>query len=617
VTTPSPAQSTEPAEQGHSAETPDAGAQTGTGAQDTKAQAATEAHAAGTPDRAATDRAAKRRAKRQRSHAEQTEIASRKWPSLTRRIFFALLSVSVVVCCIIGLFSIIIYQHEMQRDDHERLRNECAALCSILDYGEQNGSDPVSILSDIDLIDERITLIASDGSVLYDSQVEDVSTMENHADRPEVQEALSTGIGDADRMSATVGYNSSYQAQRTSDGNVLRLSLDREGIGTVLASNLPVFICLLVVLALACWLISVVLERQLMKPVLNIEPTAEGRTQRTYRELAPLVKRLDEQQETLVRQMDTLRNANAMRLQFTANVTHELKTPLTSISGAAELIRDGIARPEHVPDFAGRIYDEAAHLTDLVNDILTLSRLDESERAGDHAIVGPVELVDLMAVARGVVDRLGDAAQRAQVTLTCFGSTQVVTGQARLLDELIYNLCDNAIRYNKPGGWVTVEIGSHIPLETGDMIMRPSTANVSEEAIDAETGNARSDLTIPHDAAAAGAGNAGGVGSAGLDRGARRPAKSGIPGNGIIPDSNRKVPFVRVSDNGRGIPKESQRKVFERFYRMEKSRSREGGGTGLGLAIVKHAAAFHDATIIMNSEPDKGTSITVNFPKQA
>jgi two-component system phosphate regulon sensor histidine kinase PhoR len=550
--------------------------------------------------------------------AARRDRSARKWPSLTRRIFVALLSVALAVSVIIAAFSAYVLDKETTDIGRERLAGECASLAAILDDLSSRGIEPADLLDEAHLSDDRVTLIAADGTVLYDSVEADVSTMGNHASRPEVQQALQSGSGSDERPSETLGYNSIYQAQLLANGQVLRLSIDRKGIVSAVAENLPIFLGSAVVLALVCWVLSVVLGRQLMKPILSIEPTTGGKPTRSYRELAPLVKRLDEQQATLISQMDSLRDANAMRLQFTANVTHELKTPLTSISGAAELIRDGIARPEHVPDFAGRIYDEAAHLTDLVNDILTLSRLDESERAGDQSVVGPMEPVDLLTIARAVVDRLARPADKAQVSITCIGRSQVMTGQARLLDELIYNLCDNAIRYNKPGGWVLVEVGSHLPGETG-----ASWGALGGAGGEATSGGVGDGRALPAPTTIVTAPPAGeGAGADGVAAPAA-PAPAQVTGHagarspkaGEDAGDDGRVPFVRVSDNGRGIPKESQRKVFERFYRMEKSRSRESGGTGLGLAIVKHAAAFHGATIIVESEPGKGTSITVDFPR--
>jgi two-component system phosphate regulon sensor histidine kinase PhoR len=229
-----------------------------------------------------------------------------------------------------------------------------------------------------------------------------------------------------------------------------------------------------------------------------------------------------------------------MRQEFTANVTHELKTPIAAISGASELLRDGLVRPEDVREFASRIYGDAQRLSSLVSDILTLSKLDESERVGDQALFGEPSQVDLYTVAQDVADRLEEKAAKANVSLRVQGASVFVNGYPRLLDEMIRNLCDNAIRYNRTGGSVHVFV---------------------------------------------------------------------LPVNGH--------PTVRVSDTGVGISKQDQSKVFERFYRVDKSRSRETGGTGLGLAIVKHAAALHKATIDLESELGRGTAITVTFPAES
>lgn len=515
---------------------------------------------------------------------------ARRAPSLTRRMFAALVAVAVFSATAVTLVSALIYQSTITQDAHRQLTRDCDVVRSVLDDQIAHGGLAVDVLDALHLDDMRVTLVSAEGDVLYDSQVDDASDLPNHASRPEIESALATGAGSDERMSKTVGYVSIYHAERLSDGSVVRLSLDRAGITTVLAHATLMLVACSAVLVVICWVVSFVATRYLMKPILAIPLAGDVRplpseddddegnahdgqgAERveakdvetvdeaagdaadadapapaggelavpaavTYRELQPLVTRIEEQQAALMRQMEGLRNANLMRQQFTANVTHELKTPLTSISGAAELIRDGIARPEDVRNFAGRIYDEAHHLTGLVNDILTLSRLDESERAGDQNIVGAREPCDLLASARDVTERLAERAQKEQVLLEVIGKSEIVMGKAQLLDEITYNLCDNAIRYNHPGGWVHVFVGD--------------------------------------------------------DHGA---------------------PYLQVRDNGIGIPRASQDKVFQRFYRVDKSRSRESGGTGLGLAIVKHAATFHGAHIELQSEFGKGTSITVWFP---
>ena len=287
----------------------------------------------------------------------------------------------------------------------------------------------------------------------------------------------------------------------------------------------------------ASWGVSRLLVRRFVRPILEIDATrADARA--PYEELEPLVSRLNEQRGELLERMSAIQDADDMRREFTANVTHELKTPIASISGASELIRDGICRPEDVQGFAGRIYDDARRLSSLVSDILMLSKLDETERAGDRAsLFGPDEQVDLLVVAHDVERRLAPKAARMGVMLHVEGVSYVIQGNARLLDELVSNLVENAIRYNREGGHVYVWV-------------------------------------LPHDGR----------------------------------------PSIRVSDTGIGIPEEAQKKVFERFYRVDKGRSRDMGGTGLGLAIVKHAAAFHAADVSLTSKLGEGTSVTVTFP---
>ena len=332
----------------------------------------------------------------------------------------------------------------------------------------------------------------------------------------------------------------------------------------------------LLLLAVAAWIVAMVLSRKLVRPILNMYPSEvslrQAREARDrgesirpmdasaaihtgaprddadddlllapavspYRELDPLTQRINNQHARLVHQMDQLRDADLMRSEFTANVTHELKTPLQSIQGASELMMEGLVKPEDVEDFSRRIYKEARRLSNLVNDILMLSKLDDTERNGIDSARANSEPVDLFAVTHDVEQRLGPKADDAEVELTLDGSRAVVMGMPRLIDELISNLIVNAIRYNHPGGYVRVWVG-HV---------------------------------------------------------AGRPT-------------------VRVSDTGIGIAPADQQKIFERFYRVEKSRSRASGGTGLGLAIVKHAAAFHHASVDVQSQLGHGSTFTITFP---
>lgn len=454
--------------------------------------------------------------------------------SLSHRMFVALVVACALVAVAVTAAASLIYQSAFLSDEHEQLASECRTIASLLDLAE----DDTTVLGELDMGDIRVTLVSPDGTVTYDSGA-DAAALPNHAERPEVAAALAEGAGSSERSSDTVGYMSLYEAVRLESGEVVRLSVDRAGVVAFLFQDLAMLCGLAVLLVGASWVVSRRLSRRFVRPILEIDP-ASGDGVAPYEELDPLVSRLNEQHKELVQRMNAIQDAADMRRDFTANVTHELKTPIASIQGAAELIRDGIARPEDVQGFAGRIYKDAHRLSLLVSDILTLSRLDESERSGDREVFGAAERVDLLSVASDAVERLRGRAQRKyEVAISLSGVSTPIMGNARLLDELVSNLIENAIRYNHPGGRVFVW---------------------------------------------------------------------------VLPQGGR--PCLRVSDTGIGIPPEAQDKVFERFYRVDKGRSRDMGGTGLGLAIVKHAATYHGADIRLDSTVGKGTTITVTFPRQ-
>ena len=453
--------------------------------------------------------------------------------SLSHRMFKALVAACAGVALVVTVAASLIYQSAFLADEHDQLAGECRMLSSLLNLTD----DDAAMLARLDLGDVRVTLIDPDGTVTYDS-LADASELPSHADRPEVVSAFENGTGSSERGSDTVGYMGIYEAERLDSGQVVRLSVDRAGVMAFLFQDLVLLVLFAVVLVGASWLVTRWLSRRFVQPILEIDPSS-GDGVAPYVELDPLVNRLNEQHAELVQRMSQIQDAADMRREFTANVTHELKTPIASISGAAELIRDGIAKPKDVPGFAGRIYDDARRLSSLVSDILTLSKLDETERAGSRELFEPSESVNLLAVARDVADRLASKARKAKVDVSVEGVSMNVRGNPRLLDELVSNLCDNAIRYNRPGGKVFVWV---------------------------------------------------------------------LPSNGG-------GTCLRISDTGIGIPEASQDKVFERFYRVDKGRSRDMGGTGLGLAIVKHAAAYHGATVALESKVDKGTTITVTFPR--
>ncbi len=375
--------------------------------------------------------------------------------------------------------------------------------------------------------DVRVTLIQPDGTVLGDSELS--GAFENHLNRPEVYSALRDGEGSAERKSYAMGVHSYYYAMRLNDGNVLRVSIDVSGQYTLFSSAMPALLIYCVLLVGICVLISFLLTRSFVRPIVKMgERLDEIDWEVPYPEMQPFV-------DSIVRDRTIRRQNENMRREFTANVSHELKTPLTSISGYAELIETGIAHPEDVQNFAQKIHKEANRLLRLVNDIIQLSKLDTAQDAKQPQM--DFEMMDLKDVVLSCVDQLGVNAQRAYVTLVYEGENTVILGNRSAIEEMCVNLCDNAIRYNKPGGKVKVCCG--------------------------------------------------------------------------IADGH---PYLRVADNGIGIPPEQQERVFERFYRVDKSRSKESGGTGLGLAIVKHLAALHGAQIELHSQVGEGTDICVLFP---
>ena len=376
-------------------------------------------------------------------------------------------------------------------------------------------------------MDVRVTLIQADGTVLGDNKLSDVS--ENYLNRPEVESALRTGEGSAERKSSTLDSRSYYYALRLDDGNILRVSINAHGQYTLFHSAVPALLIYCILIVGISVLLSVLLTKSFVRPIVKMgEHLDEIDWEVPYPEMKPFV-------DSIVRDRTIRRQNENMRQEFTANVSHELKTPLTSISGYAELIETGIARPEDVQNFAQKIHKEANRLLHLVNDIIQLSKLDTAQDAKHPKM--DFEMMDLKDVVLSCVDQLGVNAQRAYVTLLYEGGNAAILGNRSAIEEMCINLCDNAIRYNKPGGKVEVSCGM-------------------------------------------------------------------VEGH----------PYLRVADNGIGIPSEQQERVFERFYRVDKSRSKESGGTGLGLAIVKHLAALHGGQIELHSEVGKGTDIRVLFP---
>ncbi len=485
--------------------------------------------------------------------------------------------------------------------------------------------------------DRRVTLIAPDGKVLNDT-AEDAEKLDNHRDRKEVQQALLSGDGTSIRYSDTLTEKTVYYAKRLENGNILRVSTRQYTIVTILLSLVHPLLVVLILALLLSFLLSSRVAKSFIRPINNLD-LDHPENNDVYQELSPLLRKIAVQKKTITKQLedagqkqkefhlltenmhegflvidhersllsynsaalrllgadgaqhtnvltlnrtqefrevvDSVLNGERMecsmqrgdltyqlignpvtgnhkviggiiiifditesakretlRREFTANVSHELKTPLTSISGFAELMKRGDTPPDLVVDFSNSIYDESQRLIHLVSDIIKISQLDE------NCIEYTNEDIDLYRLSDEVLKRLKGEAEKKQVTLSLCGESATVHGAAKILDEMIYNLCDNALKYNRPGGSVTVQV-----------------TNTDGHAV------------------------------------------------------------LTVTDTGIGIPAAEQSRVFERFYRVDKARSKSIGGTGLGLSIVKHGAIYHNAEIKLKSTLGQGTCITISFPK--
>ena len=462
--------------------------------------------------------------------------------SLSHRVFITIFSVSVLAIAIFMVAATLLVQSRLAENTREDLANEAEIVAIALN----NSENDLGLLEDMSLEGTRITLIAADGEVLFDSE-EDPVTMENHADRSEFEDAVSTGHGSASRESSTLGEAMLYEAVLLADGSVIRLAREQSGYFAILSTLVVPFLGLAGVAAIVSAFMAQRESRRIIAPLLEVDLDHPKRnSQDAYAEMVPMLERLETQRQELKRQVRVLSDNDRMRREFTANITHELKTPLTVISGYAELIANGMVEsPDDQREFGRRIYKESGRLASLVNDILTLSNLDEAEHGeadgtSSSEAMGTSEPVDLPRQLENVAQRLESIAASNGITISLECEPAMVYGVPRLIDELVYNLASNAIRYNYQGGRATFACGTD------------------------EDGH----------------------------------------------------PFVRVSDTGIGIAEEEQSKVFERFYRVDKSRSKARGGTGLGLAIVKHAAMFHNAKIDLKSELGVGTVITVRFPAQ-
>ena len=551
---------------------------------------------------------------------------------MTKKIFISILLVSAVV--LLACFAItvgVLYSYYTGISE-----SQLKAQTSVISHAVEN--EGIGYFNDFKENGCRVTWINSDGTVIYDSEAQ-ASSLESHADREEFIEALETGFGKSSRYSSTLTERMLYCAQKLADGTVIRAAYPQSTVFMLFLGMLPP-LCIVFIISIALsGLLAYRLSRQIVQP-LNAIDLDKPLENETYDELSPLLKRIELQHRQIDRQLNELSRkreewnavtesmnegivllsadntvlsinksasllldtsadcigqdmleicrridiqslicqaaegknaeitaelrgreyqinaspivsdrsvkgtallffdvtdklqAEQMRREFTANVSHELKTPLQVISGTSELMINDLVKNEDIPEFAERIHGESLRMITLVDDIIELSRLDEG------AAEVPKEKVCLMTAAEAVAERLAVSAQHKDVSVSVAGDKAVINGIPALITELIFNLCDNAIKYTLPGG--------------------------------------RADI--------------------------------------VIKDENNEA-VLTVSDTGVGIPEDAQSRVFERFFRVDKSRSKEIGGTGLGLSIVKHIAEIHNARIDLKSKPGKGTSITVVFPK--
>lgn len=425
-----------------------------------------------------------------------------------------ILAVTLVLFYVI--LSVILYNQNMSILRAE-VKQEAKYICTAVNI---SGTE---YLEQMDNIDEstRVTRIDESGNVLYDSR-RDADTLDNHSGREEVREALKSGEGEDVRRSVTVEKDLYYYALLLEDGSVLRVSREVDSLASTALTMLPVIGGLAVLMIIFAMLLAKWQTARLIKPIneLDLEQPLDNDV---YTELSPLLTAMDRQN----REKEAVSN---MRKEFSANVSHELKTPLTSISGYAEIMKNGMVRPADIPVFSERIYKEARRLITLVEDIIKLSKLDE------ESVELEKQEVDLYDLTREIVSRLSPQASQKNIRMELTGETVKYVGIRQILDEMVYNVCENAIKYNNDGGRVTVWVGNTL-----------------------------------------------------------------------------EGPKISVADTGIGIPKEHHERIFERFYRVDKSHSKERGGTGLGLSIVKHGALLHGAKVSVDSSPGRGTKIEMQF----
>ena len=450
------------------------------------------------------------------------------------RIRYSLIYMGVLAALFAVLFTTQVFEGEMAEQLKIHLREKLSLIETAYVSDSLSGNpQKLALFASGDL---RITLIDSTGTILYDSDAE-ASKMENHFNREEVTDAFARGFGEDLRYSTTLQAKAFFFAKRLNDGNVLRLGTRQASLKQAYSKTIPYLAVLLAAIVIAAILIAIGLSRVFISPLKKLVDqlgTPEWMNiENVYKEIEPLVNVIRKQdlelQLTIEQLSNEKRKISQLKDEFTANASHELKTPLTSISGYAELIESGMAKPEDVKVFAGKIHKEAKRLQSIANDIITLSKLNNRECES----LDLNEKINLWNLSHSIIEGLILSANKKMIQLSLDGDPSAeILGNSKLVYEMIFNLVDNAIRYTEQGGKVIVLVEN----------------------------------------------------------------------NAVV-----------VKDTGIGIPEECQSRIFERFYRVDKSRSKETGGTGLGLAIVKHIAEVLHANIHLNSTVGFGTEIRIGF----
>lgn len=440
---------------------------------------------------------------------------------MKRKINTRLVLIAILAVLASTISTTIVYYNLFQR----QIRNDLSVSAKLLKdthYFENSDINPDNIDLSTDISELRVTWVDTDGTVLYDNDAS-TTVLGNHSDRPEIQEAFENGVGECVRRSDTMNKNTFYYAVLLDNKTVLRVSTEAGSIWSVFWAVSPMIMLIVIIIVVVCIVLSHMLTRQLIAPIEKMAQNMEDASMEPpYKELVPFASMIRKQHTDIL-------SAAKARQDFSANVSHELKTPLTAISGYAELIEAGMVDEEKQKHFIQEIRKNAQRLLSLINDIIRLSELDRTDSQSAF------EKFDLNEIVSECMEALDVNAKNRQVTLEYTGEKCNICGSKEMMRELTDNLVQNAIRYNKPNGSVWVEVHG------GDQ------------------------------------------------------------------------PRLVVKDNGIGIPADEQQRIFERFYRVDKSRSKATGGTGLGLAIVKHIVEIHDAKLSLESELGQGTTITVNF----